>query len=60
MSSILIVTPDPLHREVEVVFVATLWDKIEEIISSDQDIEPARVRRIGVKNRAVLIFVKNA
>ena len=58
--SIFVVSTHPLHREVEIVLVATLWHEIEKIVSADQNVEPARVRGIGVVNVALFIFVKNA
>ena len=58
--SILVVAANPIHRKVEVVLVATLRYEVEKIVSTDQNIEPASVRRIGVENIAVFIFVKHA
>jgi len=54
------VAPDPIHRKVEVILVTTLRHEIEEVVSSHKNVEPARVRGIGVKNVAVLVLVEDA
>jgi hypothetical protein len=58
--SIFVVAPNPIHREVNVVLVAALWDKVEEIVSPKENVEPARIRGIGVKDLAVLVLVEDA
>ena len=52
--------PYPGHGEGQALFIAALGRAIEERVGTKQLVEPARVRRVRVKDFAAGIFVENA
>src|SRR5258708_8221259 len=55
-----IVMADPCHPVGKALLVATLRHKVEEVVGADQDVEPARVGRVGVEDGAAAVPVQNA
>ena len=60
MESILIVPPDPLHREVEAVLIASFWHKVEVLVGGIEHVNAPPVAGIGVEHVAALALVEDA
>src|SRR5215475_10147863 len=59
VSSIPIMVPNPGHRVGQGVFVAALRHEVEIVVGADQDVQPARIGRIGVEDVVVLVLVED-
>ena len=57
---IAVVVAQPGHGPGQVRLVAAFRREIEQVVSADQDIEPARVSRIGMEHIAARILVEDA
>ncbi len=47
--AVLIVVPDPNHREGQALLVAALGDQVEELVGPHQSVKAASIRGVGMK-----------
>src|SRR5260370_17393968 len=54
---VLVVVPDPRHSMFQPRFIAPLRRKVQPVVRTDEDVQPASVARIGVEDipRSVLV-----
>src|SRR5712692_11675942 len=50
----------PCHRIRQRVFIPPFRCHVQKIVRSEQNVEPTRIRRIGVEDLSVLVLVENA
>ena len=55
-----IMMANPGHCVGQAVFIAAVGHHVEDIVNAEQDIEPARVTRIGVEEVAGGVLVEDA
>ena len=53
-----IMVANPCHRKGQAAFVAALWRQVEKVVRAHQNIKPARVSGIGVKDFASLVLAE--
>src|SRR5207237_6653426 len=58
--SVTVVMADPRLRKLQAILVATFRNNVEVVIGGVENIDPARPRRVRVKDAAVLVFVEDA
>ena len=50
----------PRHGPGQRRLVATLGREVEVVVGADQQVEPARISRVGVEDGAVIVLVEGA
>src|SRR6266699_1137162 len=55
-----IVVPDPVLRSFQTFLISPLRNQIEVVVGAVHHVDSPRVARVGVKNRAALVFVEHA
>src|SRR6266849_4516956 len=55
-----VVVPDPGLRSFQTLLISPLRNQVEVVVGSVHHIDSPRVARVGVKNRAALVFVEHA
>src|SRR5260221_11785772 len=57
---VLVVMPDPSHPMLQALFVAPLGRDVQPVVRADENVQPARVTRIGMEDIASRILVEHA
>ena len=52
--------PDPVLRPFQTLLISPLRNQIEVVVGAVHHVDSPRVARVGVKNRAALVFVEHA
>src|SRR5260370_20359872 len=55
-----VVIPDPGLRVFQILLIPSLGNQVEVLVGGIHHIDAPRVARVGVKNRAALVFVEDA
>ena len=57
---VLVVVPHPSHLELQTILVAPLGDNVQPVVRTEERVQPAPIRRIGVEHISGGVLVEDA